>query len=75
VLTPDEDVSSAGDSGVDATVLDFKGSYSAYNLSSSSLAFGTIAPSSMRVSRYSEARYARSSNVFNLRRKVHVSEK
>ena len=44
----------------DAAVLDFKGSYSEYNLSSSSLASGTIVPWSIRVSRYCEARYAMS---------------
>jgi len=57
-LTLTLDVSGAEDSEADATELDFKGSYSAYNLASSSLAFGTIVPSSMRVSRYSEALYA-----------------
>ena len=70
-LTPD----GAEDSEVDVTILEFDGSYPAYNLSSSSLAFGMIAPSSIRASRYSEARYAGSSNVFNSRRMVHALEK
>lgn len=36
----------------------FEGLYSAYNLSNSSLASGTIAPWSIRASRYCEALYA-----------------
>jgi hypothetical protein len=55
-----------GDLGDDAAARDLEGSYSAYNLSSSSLASGTIAPWSMRVSRYCEALYAVSNKVINL---------